>query len=374
MLGDLISGLSGAIIGEGGLMDPVQRLIYGNAAVDAPRLAREAKLARQGQVQQLIGAKGQQYQPGTGTAPLRNIAPSGYLGGQMDLGEMGARMMAIPGREEMGMKMLQQAQPKPQGPAISQLDPAKFTPQSLQQFAQTQDYSLLQPISPAQTMTIGELGVGGGRKQKALIDPSGQRPPQFLGSPYGEKGTGKITEGQGKAALYSSRADEANQILTSLQGAYSPAAIAAKTGSEGVWGIGGALGSIANVMMSPESQQAEQAQRNFINAILRQESGAVINPDEFSNAQKQYFPQTGDSPEVLKQKAQNRETAIRGLQKMAGPALQKTPYQGQQRNPTPMMTNTPIPQQGQMGINVSAPGPLGGPAQGQQPPWLDFQR
>jgi len=35
----------------------------------------------------------------------------------------------------------------------------------------------------------------------------------------------------------------------------------------------------------------EQAKKNFVNAVLRLESGAVISPSEFTNADKQYFPQ-----------------------------------------------------------------------------------
>lgn len=68
-------------------------------------------------------------------------------------------------------------------------------------------------------------------------------------------------------------------------------------------------------------QQQEQAERNFINAVLRRESGAVISPEEFNNAELQYFPQPGDSAAVLKQKKQNRETALNGISLSAGNAL-----------------------------------------------------
>jgi len=68
-------------------------------------------------------------------------------------------------------------------------------------------------------------------------------------------------------------------------------------------------------------QQQEQAERNFINAILRRESGAAISPSEFDNARKQYFPQPGDSPEVLAQKKANRTTSLKGLILGSGSAL-----------------------------------------------------
>ena len=87
-------------------------------------------------------------------------------------------------------------------------------------------------------------------------------------------------------------------------------------------------------MMSAKTQQVEQAQRDFVNAVLRQESGAVIAPSEFDNAQKQYFTQPGDKKEVIEQKRKNRETAIAGLKVMAGPAANSNPASGGNRTIT----------------------------------------
>jgi hypothetical protein len=75
---------------------------------------------------------------------------------------------------------------------------------------------------------------------------------------------------------------------------------------------------LGNYAVSGEFQQLQQAQRDFINALLRRESGAVISEGEFENARKQYFPQPGDSPEVLAQKQRNLETALAGMQRAAG--------------------------------------------------------
>ena len=70
-------------------------------------------------------------------------------------------------------------------------------------------------------------------------------------------------------------------------------------------------------------QRQEQAERNFVNAILRKESGAAISEEEFENARKQYFPQAGDSPEVLEQKKANRETVMNSMIGAAGLAWQE---------------------------------------------------
>ena len=147
----------------------------------------------------------------------------------------------------------------------------------------------------------------------------GAMPVMQGGQPIGPKEK-PLTESQGKAALFGTRATEADKVLTELEGKYSRPSVAAKAGLENVPLIGGALGSGYNLGMGKNEQLAEQAQRNFINAVLRQESGAVISPSEFENARKQYFPQPGDTPAVVSQKRQNRIDAINGFKTMAGPA------------------------------------------------------
>lgn len=117
-----------------------------------------------------------------------------------------------------------------------------------------------------------------------------------------------LTDSQAKANLFGTRAQEADSILAGLatQGTNQPSLAQQLTGD-------GALGMAANAFASPAQQRVSQAQRDFINAVLRRESGAVIADTEFANAQMQYFPKPGDSPEVIAQKAQNRRVAIEGI-------------------------------------------------------------
>lgn len=133
------------------------------------------------------------------------------------------------------------------------------------------------------------------------------------------------TEFQGKSAAFGLRAQEADKILSSLQGKFSPAAINSKLAVQETPLIGGILGAATNLGLSDADQQAEQAQRDFTNAVLRQESGAAIGADEFDNARKQYFPQPGDSAAVIQQKARNRQLAIQGLNSNAGRARMSAP-------------------------------------------------
>jgi hypothetical protein len=76
-------------------------------------------------------------------------------------------------------------------------------------------------------------------------------------------------------------------------------------------------GSLPNILQSSDRQAYEQAKRNFVNAILRQESGAVIADSEFASAEKQYFPVAGDKEKNILQKAQNRNTVINNLYREA---------------------------------------------------------
>lgn len=115
------------------------------------------------------------------------------------------------------------------------------------------------------------------------------------------------SEGQANAKLYADRSDQAHKKINEIANTISLSSTAS-----------GLQGVAPNVMKSKEIQMYEQSKRNFVNAVLRRESGAVISPSEFENADKQYFPQFGDSPEVIEQKKQNRETAIEGLKNAAG--------------------------------------------------------
>lgn len=141
-----------------------------------------------------------------------------------------------------------------------------------------------------------------------------------------------ITEFQGKNALYGSRAAASDRTLNGLEDKISLVGLATKESIQNMPVVGGALGAVANKALSADQQKVEQAQRDFVNAVLRQESGAVISAQEFDNAKKQYFPQPGDSKEVIAQKKSNRKLAIEGFKRIAGPAWASVEQQLQQSN------------------------------------------
>lgn len=126
----------------------------------------------------------------------------------------------------------------------------------------------------------------------------------------------KASKEQFDAATYGRRMESADQVLNDLiaQG-YNRS-----SNAEGIKAF-----ILPNAMKSSQLKQQEQAERNFINAALRRESGAAISESEFANAREQYFPRAGDTAEVLAQKAQNRQQVIAGMQAAAGIAWDKVP-------------------------------------------------
>lgn len=137
-----------------------------------------------------------------------------------------------------------------------------------------------------------------------------------------------LTDSQGAATAYGIRAREAQDILSTLEGKgtfgrMSGAKEGVRDALERVPVVGTAVGNVAggvlNATLSDAQQSYEQAKRNFISAVLRKESGAVISPEEFRNEDRKYFPQTGDGDVAIKQKKKARETAISALSIQAGP-------------------------------------------------------
>lgn len=155
-----------------------------------------------------------------------------------------------------------------------------------------------------------------GQRAQASRIPSGYRLgadgqtlefiPGGPADPNSPKGKNTLTEGQSKALVFGARMQEAGAVLDKLE---KEGKVLSTPGSRTGMGVGATI----NWVNSSEGQQLDQAKRDFINAVLRRESGAVIAESEFNNAEQQYFPQPGDSKAVIAQKKRNREVATRGI-------------------------------------------------------------
>jgi len=150
--------------------------------------------------------------------------------------------------------------------------------------------------------------------------PGGQAMP--IMGPGGQplKGAGSApTEGQSNAAGFAQRMELAESIINRLPAGSQPG-VGTRV-AEAVPFVGGAL---ARTGQSPATQQYDQAAQDWIRAKLRKESGAAIGVDEMKQEFATYFPQVGDTPEKIEQKAEARRVVTLGMQKAAGRAYQ--PY------------------------------------------------
>lgn len=139
-------------------------------------------------------------------------------------------------------------------------------------------------------------------------------------NPFNEGG-GKLTEGEGKAGGFADRMIQAEAVLSGSapEGGIGPVAGIERQGTNWLQrDLNQAPFGISNNFISPDQQRFNQAKSNFINSQLRKESGAAIGKDEYAAADRQYFPQPGDSPEVISQKAANRRSAIEAMGREAG--------------------------------------------------------
>lgn len=75
---------------------------------------------------------------------------------------------------------------------------------------------------------------------------------------------------------------------------------------------------LPTLLQSEQGQLYSQGRDEFINAALRRESGAAIQPSEYARFDKIYFVQPGDKPANIKQKQQARARVIAGFKTATG--------------------------------------------------------
>ena len=132
-------------------------------------------------------------------------------------------------------------------------------------------------------------------------------------------------QSQFTAAGYAGRMEQAETII----GALAPKVAGMN------WALFEAQTKLPSAAQSATMQSYRQAARNFINSVLRRESGAVISPSEFAEARQQYLPQPGDTAETKAQKAANRLQVIGTMKRASGSAYEPpvTPVGGRSSGP-----------------------------------------
>lgn len=181
---------------------------------------------------------------------------------------------------------------------------------------------------------FGQSSAGGQPQQMSGSQPASNQPPQQQMQPQTQmpgqttpKGNiqitpPKVTVDEKEAATFADRMNTSGGLIEQFEGAGLGVWDQAVRGNDYIPDF------LENWMVSDDFQNFDQARRDFINAQLRRESGAVISAEEFDNANKQYFPQPGDTKEVLEQKRRNRQTVVDGMKRSAGPTYGRSNNDG----------------------------------------------
>ena len=118
---------------------------------------------------------------------------------------------------------------------------------------------------------------------------------------FGGGGVPDLNQDKANAALFGGRMQRANQTLNNVDIA-------------GTSFFQNALNFIpfgaGRPLQTDAFRSYDDARRDFVNAVLRRESGAAIADSEFESANKQYFPVPGDSQTQIDEKRMRREQAV----------------------------------------------------------------
>lgn len=134
----------------------------------------------------------------------------------------------------------------------------------------------------------------------------------------GLSGSQNLTQDQANAVAFGARALDAQNTLRALEASGTTNTNGFYRAASSLPGIDTVGAAATNWLNSDQQQSYEQAQRNFVSAVLRKESGAAISNEEYANEGKKYFPQPGDTAATIEQKARARDLAIEGLKAQAG--------------------------------------------------------
>jgi hypothetical protein len=313
--------------------DAAYRNVLASGGDDLPNKLLKAGLGKHAQEYQKFQADQQKAKLDSETGQLKNAGTKSDLIGQV-LGGVSDQASY-----EQGIKQLNaMGIPTPQAPP--QYDPAvvkQFWQQALsakdKQAAETtrrgQDITMRgQDLTQGTTLRGQDLSRDTALRGQDLTDSrsreanqSGRVPSGYRQNPDGSlsfipggpadpntkpAGGKPLNDTQAKALQFGSRMQVAGEILDKLA---EDGVNTSVPGSRAGFGVG----AVISALQPEQRQQLDQAKRDFINAVLRRESGAAISPSEFDSAEKQYFPQPGEGPTQRAQKKANRELATRGI-------------------------------------------------------------
>ena len=118
-----------------------------------------------------------------------------------------------------------------------------------------------------------------------------------------------LTEAQAKAATFMSQMKAAERELSGIP--IDPAKIWSQVDVA-------MAGGLTNFAASPAAQRARQAQEQWSESFLRFKTGAASTKDEVILNARTFFPQPGDSADVIAQKQRMRQQAVQDIAFAAG--------------------------------------------------------
>jgi hypothetical protein len=121
-----------------------------------------------------------------------------------------------------------------------------------------------------------------------------------------------LTESQAKATAFQSQMIGAENNIKQLESkGFNPSSLQSQAALK-------VAGSAFNIAASPETQQYKQAQEQWAEAYLRFKTGAAATEGEVQRNIKTFFPQFGDKPAQIAQKADARRQAEQDIGFAAG--------------------------------------------------------
>lgn len=138
-------------------------------------------------------------------------------------------------------------------------------------------------------------------QEEVIFGPDGK--PMLVRGPAGS--AAKFTEGQSKDNIYATRAVGALETLDPV--------------ADALTGVGNRAldmdptGVLRGNMQDEQYQVAKQAGDEFLQAILRKDTGAAITAEEAALYGKTYLPMPGDNAAVLAQKKVSRARAVEAI-------------------------------------------------------------
>lgn len=152
----------------------------------------------------------------------------------------------------------------------------------------------------------GPKPVGQGAMQETMVMGPDGKPIMVQGGPGT---TAKFTEAQGKDNAFATRAQGALEKLESPTQSGTVADDLASLQDRAA----GALPVVGNYLQSDAYQTAKTAGDEFLQAILRKDTGAAITPGEQSLYGETYLPQPGDGAPRLAYKKEARLRAVEAI-------------------------------------------------------------